>query len=214
MPHRPLLAVASIVISFVLMVGCERNGPTSDGSSRTPLSPSAVAPSPAAPNGGGASAAATPGLPDRIVSMMDACDPETFNAPPPAGVGPGTCVRSGGVRFATFLEQLGKHGSIGSWHFAPPNTSAKVGQVFVALNRGGEVHTFTEVEAFGGGIVPPLNVLTNNPVVAPECTALESDDFVAPGETYREEPLESAGTARFQCCIHPWMRLEVKVTEK
>ena len=77
---------------------------------------------------------------------MDACDPDTFNAPPPAGVGPGTCSRSGGVQFATFLEQLGKHGTIGAWHFAPPDTSAAVGQVFVAMNRGGEVHTFTEVE--------------------------------------------------------------------
>jgi hypothetical protein len=173
------------------------------------LSPSDVVASSATPNAGGASvAAATPGLPDRIVTMMDACDPQTFNAPPPAGVGPGSCVRSGGVQFATFLEQLGKHGFIGSWLFAPPNTSAKVGQVFVATNRGGEVHTFTEVEEFGGGIVPPLNDLTHNPVVAPECANLDPDDFVAPGETYREEPLEDAGTARFQCCIHPWMRLE------
>jgi hypothetical protein len=86
--------------------------------------------------------------------------------------------------------------------------------VFVAVNRGGEVHTFTEVEEFGGGIVPPLNVLTNNPVIAPECASLGPDDFVAAGATYREEPLEHAGTARFQCCIHPWMRLEVKVAAK
>jgi hypothetical protein len=86
--------------------------------------------------------------------------------------------------------------------------------VFVAVNRGGEVHTFTEVAQFGGGIVPILNTLTNNPVVAPECNALEPDDFVAPGGTYREEPLEGSGTARFQCCIHPWMRLEVKVASK
>ena len=98
--------------------------------------------------------------------MMDACDPDTFNAPPPAGIGPGTCVRSGGVQFATFLEQLGKHGTIGAWHFAPPDTSAAIGQVFVAMNRGGETHTFTEVETFGGGIVPPLNALSHNPVVA------------------------------------------------
>jgi hypothetical protein len=86
--------------------------------------------------------------------------------------------------------------------------------VFVAMNRGGEVHTFTEVETFGGGIVPPLNDLSHNPVVARECAALEPDDFVAPGGSYREEPLEHAGTAKFQCCIHPWMRLEVKVAAK
>ena len=213
MPRHFLPVIASLVVA--LTVACERNGSTADRAlSPTPLSPSAVDPGSAAANGGPHSAAATPGLPDRIVTMMDACDPDTFNAPPPAGVGPGTCVRSGGVEFAKFLEQLGKHGSIGSWFFAPPNTAAKVGQVFVAVNRGGEVHTFTEVEAFGGGIVPPLNALTHNPVVAPECTSLEPDDFVAPGGTYREEPLEEAGTAKFQCCIHPWMRLEVKVAAK
>lgn len=209
-PLPPL--IAAIVISFVWTVGCNHDSSTPDGSSRTPLSPSALAPNSAGPNAGGS--AATPGLPDRIVSMMDACDPETFNAPPPAGVGPGSCVRSGGVQFAKFLEELGEHGFVGAWHFAPPHTSAKVGQVFVAVNRGGEEHTFTEVEAFGGGIVPPLNALSGNPVIAPECASLDPDDFVAPGTTYREEPLEGAGTVRFQCCIHPWMRLEAKVTEK
>jgi hypothetical protein len=216
MPRRFIPVIASTVLSLAFTVGCERNGSTTGpGSSSTPLSPSSISSSSAAPPVIGASTgAAIQGIPDRLVTMMDACDPDTFNAPPPAGVGPGTCVRSGGVRFATFLEQLGKHGVIGAWHFAPPDTSARVGQVFLAVNRGGEVHTFTEVKTFGGGIVPPLNDLSHNPVVAPECASLEPDDFVPPGETYREEPLEGTGTARFQCCIHPWMRLEVKVSEK
>ena len=148
MPSRFSPVIVSAVAIIALTVGCARNGATPDpGSSPSPLSPSTVS-SGSAP--GGASTAATRGLPDRIVTMMDACDPDTFNAPPPAGVGPGTCSRSGGVQFATFLEQLGKHGTIGAWHFAPPDTSAAVGQVFVAMNRGGEVHTFTEVETFGG----------------------------------------------------------------
>jgi hypothetical protein len=216
MSKRLLSVVVASIVALALTVGCERNASSTDGGARTPLSPSAMAPNSAAPNPGGsvATAAAKPGLPDRNVSMMDACDPQTFNAPPPAGVGPGTCSRSGGVTFANFLAQVGQHGSIGAWHFAPPNTSAKVGQVFVAVNQGGEVHTFTGVAAFGGGIVPPLNALSGNPIVAPECNALEPDDFVAPGATYREEPLAAAGTAKFQCCIHPWMRLEVKVQEK
>jgi len=215
MSKRLLSVVVASIVALALTVGCERSPSSTDGGGRTPLSPSAVAAHAAAPNPGVSSAAAaTPGLPDRTVTMMDACDPETFNAPPPAGVGPGTCSRSGGVTFANFLAQLGEHGSIGAWHFAPPNTSAKVGQVFVAVNQGGEVHTFTEVAKFGGGIVPPLNALSGNPIVAPECNALEQDDFVAPGATYRDEPLAAAGTARFQCCIHPWMRLEVKVQEK
>ena len=42
---------------------------------------------------------------------------------------------------------------------------------------------------------------------------LEPDDFVAPGATYEEEEkLEAGETAKFQCCIHPWMRLEVQVS--
>jgi hypothetical protein len=77
------------------------------------------------------------------------------------------------------------------------------------VNRGGEVHTFTHVAAFGGGIIPPLNALSGNPVPAPECLALEPDDFVAPGNTYQEQ-IEGSGTQLFQCCIHPWMRMTVR----
>jgi hypothetical protein len=39
-----------------------------------------------------------------------------------------------------------------------------------------------------------------------------SDDFVKPGTTYEEEETLAAGTTKFQCCIHPWMRLEVHVS--
>jgi hypothetical protein len=149
-----------------------------------------------------------------IVSLMDACDPETFNAPPPAGAGPGTCVRNGGITFQNFIEQLTRFGSIGAWHMAPPNSNLLVGQHFLAVNHGGETHTFTEVEEFGGGIVPALNTLAHTPVEAPECKALESDDFVAPGATYESDTEEEAGDEKYQCCIHPWMRLTAHVREK
>ncbi len=140
-----------------------------------------------------------------LVNMNDACDPATFNA----AVRPGTCVRQGGVTFAHFIAELTRHQSAGAWHFAPSTASASVGETFLAVNRGGEVHTFTPVAAFGGGRVPMLNTLSGNPVEAPECKALESDDFVAPGTTY-EQDINAAGTQRFQCCIHPWMRLTVR----
>jgi plastocyanin len=140
----------------------------------------------------------------RNVSLMDACDPTTFNA----AVGPGSCVRGGGMTFQQFLAELQAHGSVGAWHFAPTVVNASVGQTLLATNRGGEVHTFTEVEHFGGGIVPVLNQLSGNTTVAPECQHLEADDFVAPGHTYSEE-IEEAGTENYQCCIHPWMRLTV-----
>lgn len=50
-----------------------------------------------------------------VVTLFDACDPETFNA----ALGDGACTRSGGVKFQTFPEQLGLHHSIGAWHIAP-----------------------------------------------------------------------------------------------
>jgi plastocyanin len=149
------------------------------------------------------------GASQHVVTMFDACDPETFNA----ALGAGACTRSGGVRFDTFLEQLGQHGSIGAWHLAPPNVTMRVGQLLVARNRGGETHTFTEVEEFGGGIVPELNELTGLTSIAPECNQLAAGDFLAPGASSSEE-VEEAGVEKYQCCIHPWMRAQVRITEK
>jgi len=151
---------------------------------------------------------------DVIVNLMDACDPETFNAPPPAGAGPGTCERNGGVTFQNFIEQLMRFGSIGAWHMAPPNSNLLVGQHFLAVNHGGETHTFTEVEEFGGGIVDALNNLAHTPVKAPECLALEDDDFIKPGATYQSDTEEESGDEKYQCCIHPWMRLTAHIREK
>jgi hypothetical protein len=152
------------------------------------------------------------------VNLMDACDPETFNAPPPAGAGPGTCVRNGGITFQNFIEQLTRFGSIGAWHMAPPNSNLLVGQHFLAVNHGGEVHTFTEVEEFGGGIVAPLNAILHLTTVAPECAALDPavhpEDFIAPGATFQSDTEEEEGDEKYQCCIHPWMRLTAHVREK
>jgi plastocyanin len=144
----------------------------------------------------------------RLVTMMDACDPETFNA----AVGPGTCIRNGGVRFAKFLQLLGQHQKVGAWAFAPTSVNARVGQELFAVNRGGEVHTFTEVEEFGGGIIPDLNVLAGVPVPAPECLALAPGDFVPPGGSTTDD-VEEEGTELYECCIHPWMRMVVTARE-
>ena len=146
-------------------------------------------------------------LPDRGVSINDACDPKTFNA-----IGLGViCFRDGGITFQDFIATLTAHQSIGAWHFGPSDTTAQVGQSFVATNHGGEQHTFTRVAAFGGGIVELLNNLAGVPKVAQECTHLEPDDFIVPGASYEPQTITHTGITKFQCCIHPWMRAVVDV---
>jgi plastocyanin len=146
---------------------------------------------------------------EHAVTLFDACDPQTFNA----ALGAGTCTRAGGVTFQNFLEELGRHHSVGAWHFAPRQVTMQVGQTLVAVNRGGETHTFTEVEDFGGGIVPALNNLAGLPTVAPECNQLAPGDFLAPGAKSTDTEEES-GVEKYQCCIHPWMQAEVRIAEK
>jgi len=139
-----------------------------------------------------------------VVRMMDACDPATF-----AGV-PGGCQRNGGVTFETFIAQLTRTQRAPSWRFAPEDLFLTEGADFVAVNVGGEVHTFTEVEQFGGGIVPDLNQLSGLTTVAPECQALVGADFIPPGGTVEDEA-EEPGDEHYQCCIHPWMQTTVHV---
>ena len=146
------------------------------------------------------------GAAQHAVTLFDACDPETFNA----AVGPGTCTRSGGVRFDSFVAELTRHHSAGAWHFAPSQVTMRVGELLVANNRGGETHTFTEVEEFGGGKVPFLNDLVGLTTVAPECST--SVDLPAGGSSSEME--HEAGVEKYQCCIHPWMRAEVRITKK
>jgi plastocyanin len=142
----------------------------------------------------------------RNVQMMDACDPETFNA----AFGDGTCVRNGGVQLDNFFHQLEVTGQAGAWHFAPGQARLRDGQAVQATNHGGEVHTFTEVEEFGGGFIPELNELAGTPDPAPECLALGPADFVPPGASTPPDA-EEKGTHHYMCCIHPWMRTDVVV---
>jgi len=190
------LTCAAMTAAVPMLFGCGDPSPTTEPSAATPVA-SGVLASAGQPH---------PSASDMLVNMHDACDGPTFNA----AVGPGTCIREGGVTFPDFIAQLTRQGVAGAWHFAPSMTAAQLNQALVAVDRGGEVHTFTRVAKFGGGIVPPLNQLSHNPVVAPECTTLEPDDFVAPGGTYSQQ-VDATGTLLFQCCIHPWMRLTVQV---
>jgi len=164
-------------------------------------------PTPTSPTRGARSAVARADArtSDHVVSIHDACDGPTFMA---QGV---DCSRTSGVMFSQFIAELQARGSVGAWHFAPTNLMLQPGQSFSALNRGGEVHTFTEVAHFGGGIVPILNQLSGNPTPAPECLALSPDDFIPPGGSSDSDTPDEAGTELYQCCIHPWMRAMVTV---
>lgn len=138
----------------------------------------------------------------KVLSISDACDPTTFAQ---NGV---SCTRPGGVTFNQFIAQITSNQKAGGWHFAPSELNVKVGETFIALNNGGETHTFTEVEHFGGGIIPILNDLSGNPVEADECKNLKPNDFLAPGQS-RVDVADEKGTELYQCCIHPWMRAVV-----
>ena len=198
-----VLPLVLLAAPFIVTLACEHS-PAAPSAQGAPAMASAQL---SASGGPAAGAAVAPqGRENIMVNMHDACDPDSFNA----AIGAGTCLRNGGVSFDQFVADLTAHGSVGAWHFAPGVANATVGETFLASNTGGEVHTFTEVADFGGGIVPFLNQLAGTPNVAPECNALENDDFVAPGTTYKET-VDHKGTVKFQCCIHPWMRLESTV---
>ena len=202
--RAPIFSAA--VVGLMLVMGC--------GGSSQPTQPSTTGTSITSGSGDDPGARDNPdhpgaptgaSLPARQILMMDACDPTTFDE----NVRPGTCVgRHGGVKFDQFIAELIHTQKAGAWHFAPPNTTAREGQTLLATNNGGEIHTFTRVSQFGGGLVPDLNRLSGNLEVATECTKLEDDDFVPPGGTY-EEKVGSEDTQLFECCIHPWMRTVV-----
>jgi hypothetical protein len=182
------------------------------------------------------SASAWAQSPPATIVIYDACDPETFNA----AFGPGTCIagRHGTTNLKFFLEEVHSNRIAGGWRFNPllkattgvfqlRNLELPTGRATVLRNKGGEVHTFTKVEKFGGGFIADLNLLSGNPVPAPECAQILPDGALAPQpesetnifvEAGTAEPGPAAGTAalpvgvsHWECCIHPWMRLTVEV---
>jgi len=146
---------------------------------------------------------------DARVSVQDQCDPATFNA----ALGSGSCTKQGSTTFTQFNSELNATHQVAAWRFVPNSLTIKVGQSIAATNDGGEQHTFTEVQAFGGGIIPSLNSASGNTQEAPECAALASTDMIAAGATFRTDAATDVGTELYQCCIHPWMRATVTVVQ-
>jgi hypothetical protein len=155
---------------------------------------------------------------DINLHIRDYCDPDSFNA----AVGPGTCVRStvpGLITFSAFLAELGADKSVGAWRFVPNQIAAAQGATLHVENLGGETHTFTQVKDFGGGFVAPLNAASGNPVPAPECAQTVNgqlvpqpagpDNIFLPTGASTTVPLDQEVSVKYQCCVHPWMRLTI-----
>jgi len=145
------------------------------------------------------------------ILLRDNCDPATFNA----ALGAGTCQRSTiihGLPLDAFTDTLQTRRTVGAWTIAPITISLKKGTTAVLWNTGGETHSYTEVQEFGGGVVARWNELSGNTAVAPEC----ADSIAARGSTLhagevRLHVFDQTGTRKYQCCFHPWMRQTVTI---
>ena len=153
------------------------------------------------------------------VVALDECDPATFNVLGAAG--PGFCknVALGYTPFGstTTFANLVAEAAIGrpdkNWDFEPDTLTVEEGTPIIAVNQGGEPHTFTEVAQFGGGFIPQLN--GPNETAVPECAMGFSRVEVARTRILQGSQLQVTGLSKgvhlFQCCIHPWMRTTVVV---
>jgi plastocyanin len=157
-----------------------------------------------------------------VVRVRDNCDRATFNA---ALQDPTACVGDGNLTFERFLAELTEDQTVGAWKFNPDKTDARPADVFRVENRGGETHTFTKVQQFGGGFVDVLTGLSGNTNVRPECAQRLADGTLVPNninpginfvpaggiKTVGPIPAGTRGEVKYQCCIHPWMRTTVNV---
>lgn len=146
---------------------------------------------------------------------LDECDPTTFNT----ALGPDSCknVALAAFGYATTLSDLlagvQANNPSKSWDFEPDSMTVPRGTVVSVVDQGGEPHTFTEVKNFGGGFLAPLNPPGQTTV--PECVGGYSTVAVAKTRIIQGSTIQvtnlTPGEHRFQCCIHPWMRVTVDV---
>jgi hypothetical protein len=156
------------------------------------------------------------------VDIRDYCDPVTF-----ANIGcirTATPVANGTITLPGFGAELAAEKSVGAWRFIPDRAKAEDGVNLMLKNLGGETHTFTRVKQFGGGFVAALNAASGNSTPAPECAKVVNgnlvpqppgpDNIFLPGNTNATGPQVAEGErAKFQCCIHPWMRTTINTKD-
>ncbi len=146
----------------------------------------------------------------KVVMRDDCGDPATW-----AAIG-GCTLEDGDVNLAEFQGELNpvpvmSLSVIGhqAWRNDPSYLKIEEGDTVKVRNKGGRGHTFTEVARFGGGraLDPRLN---QGLTPAPECQNPVTSPIVPPGGRTEVTGL-SVGNYRFQCCLHPWMRMLIKV---
>ena len=144
----------------------------------------------------------------------DSCDPASFNA---ALGDPTACTKEGPTTFQAFIAELSATQTARSWRFNPLQATTHAGEALLVQNVGGEAHTFTPVQQFGGGFIQILNDLSGNPVPVTECLNVPGLDFVASGGrsfisgAALAAVADANGIAKIECCLHPWMRAEVRI---
>src|SRR5262249_6703819 len=137
------------------------------------------------------------------IRIWDACDPATFNAQ----FGAGTCIpgQHGTTPLPDFVLELQLDQIAGAWRFNPLLDATqgvfKLGRVelepgdkLVLQNKGGEEHTFTRVNKYGGGFIDVLNGLSGNPVPVPECAQRLPDGTLIPQPESPTNQFVEAGT--------------------
>jgi hypothetical protein len=152
------------------------------------------------------------------IKIQDDCQPATFNLDPPNGAGPGTCRANfdGETAFQKFIQQIIQNHKAVDWRFDDTPDHVAAGTTLHLRNEGGETHSFTRVQNFGGGIVPILNQLSGQTTLASECFGPNVGGTFVPSQARDQvgptlTPTDRGKTIKFQCCIHPWMRTEVTV---
>src|ERR671914_823952 len=150
------------------------------------------------------------------VLLEDDCDPNTFNAAGQALFQQNLCEEDfdGSVTFGEFLDALVLDGGHDAWKFTPNHATISQGESLKAINTGGESHSFTEVEDFGGGIIPEINELLGGlePVREAQHPEIFGPTIIAPGDSLTITDLK-AGTHRFMCVLHPWQQSVINVTK-
>src|ERR1700756_3683533 len=147
------------------------------------------------------------------VVALDECDPATFNA----ALGADFC-KNISLGASTTLANLLAKAAAGTpdpnWDFEPDTLHIKKGTPIIVVDQGGEPHTFTEVKRFGGGFIPALN---SGEETVSECSGGFANIAVARTRILQGSQLQVSGLSKgehlFQCCIHPWMRTKVEVSD-